>query len=148
MATTSQSAAFRYRIRLRGIVQGVGFRPFIYKLATRLRVGGFILNSSSGITIEAEGSDSAIEQFFSALRSHPPPLAQIGEITSEELQPTGESRFEIRESLAADGEFALVSGHLRRSRPVQRQDHPQRLYRRSWHGHFVATGGAGVRRRH
>jgi hydrogenase maturation protein HypF len=112
MATISQSAVLRYRIRLRGIVQGVGFRPFIYKLATRLRVGGFILNSSSGITIEAEGSDSAIEQFLSALRSHPPRLAQIGEITSEELQPTGESRFEIRESLAADGEFALVSGDV------------------------------------
>ena len=109
MATVPHSSIVRRRICLRGIVQGVGFRPFVYHLAQNIGIRGFILNSSSGVTIEAEGADAAVEEFLHALHSHPPPLARIEEITSAELEASGEQSFEIRESLAVEGEFVLVS---------------------------------------
>jgi hydrogenase maturation protein HypF len=109
MATVPHPAVVRRRVCLRGIVQGVGFRPFVYNLAKNVGIRGFILNSSSGVTLEAEGADGAVEEFLDTLRNHPPPLARIEEITTAELEPVGEQSFEIRESLAVEGEFALVS---------------------------------------
>ena len=109
MATVSQPAILRRRIGLRGIVQGVGFRPFVYNLAKDIGIRGFILNSSSGVTIEAEGPDAALDEFMDTLCSHPPPLARIEEITTAELEPLGDAAFEIKESLAVEGEFVLVS---------------------------------------
>jgi hydrogenase maturation protein HypF len=109
MATVPHSAIVRRRFCLRGIVQGVGLRPFVYNLAKRVEINGFIRNSSSGVTIEAEGSDAAVEEFLDTLRRHPPPLARIEEITTSELQPVGYADFEISESLAVEGEFVLVS---------------------------------------
>jgi hydrogenase maturation protein HypF len=109
MATTSNPAVLRLRIRITGIVQGVGFRPFIYNLAQRIGILGFILNSSSGVTIEAEGNEAALDQFLAAIRSEHPPLAHIEELTTAELEPLGEAGFEIRESLTVEGEFVLVS---------------------------------------
>ncbi len=109
MATLLHPVILRRRICLRGIVQGVGFRPFVYNLAQRVGIRGFILNSSSGVTIEAEGAGTAIAEFLESLRDEPPPLARIEEITTAELEPLGDQAFEIRESLAVDGEFVLVS---------------------------------------
>ena len=109
MATVPHSAIVRRRISLRGIVQGVGFRPFVYNLAKNIGIRGFILNSSSGVTIEAEGADEAVEEFLDALRIQPPPLARIEEITTAELEPVGDAGFEIKASLAVEGEFVLVS---------------------------------------
>lgn len=109
MATFPQSAAVSRRIFLRGVVQGVGFRPFIYNLAKKLGVRGFVYNSSSGLTIEAEGDDSTLQEFLRSLRDHPPPLARVGEVTIQELEPVGHTGFEIRQSVAVAGEFALVS---------------------------------------
>jgi hydrogenase maturation protein HypF len=90
-------------------VQGVGFRPFVYTLAQRIGIRGFILNSSSGVTIEAEGAGAALDEFLEWLHRDPPPLARIEEITTTELEPLGDQAFEIRQSLAVDGEFVLVS---------------------------------------
>lgn len=90
-------------------MQGVGFRPFVYNLAKRIGINGFILNSSSGVTIEAEGDGTSLDQFLKSMRSDLPPLARIERMTTAELEPLGDEEFEIRESQAVDGEFALVS---------------------------------------
>ncbi|MHB1857379.1 MAG: acylphosphatase, partial [Acidobacteriaceae bacterium] len=63
MATTRSLPTARKHIFIRGVVQGVGFRPFIYNLAHSLGLAGYILNSSSGVTVEVEGPGSAIDQF-------------------------------------------------------------------------------------
>ena len=109
MATLTHSAIVRRHISVRGVVQGVGFRPFVFNLAQSLGIRGFIRNSSSGVTIEAEAHEAALDRFVSALTSEAPPLARIETVTSAEVQPVGSSEFEIRESVAADNEFVLVS---------------------------------------
>ena len=109
MAAQPSSLLTRKRIEARGIVQGVGFRPFVYNLAQKLGLGGYVVNSSAGATIELEGADASIEEFLQTLRQSPPPLAQIEELTVCEVEPCGESSFEIGKSRAIEGEFALVS---------------------------------------
>jgi hydrogenase maturation protein HypF len=105
---SSFATILRKRIIVRGIVQGVGFRPFVYKLAKRIAVRGFIFNSSYGVTIEAEGEECAIVEFIKSLVNHAPPLARIEEITTRDLDSTGANDFEIRESQPTDDEFVLV----------------------------------------
>ena len=109
VATAPSSPVVRRSIHVRGIVQGVGFRPFVYKLAQTLGLAGFVLNSSSGVTIELEGPESAVEQFLDALESHPPPLAQIDEVVTADIELQGEGNFSIRTSRQEQSEFALVS---------------------------------------
>src|ERR1700758_938736 len=109
MATLTQSGILRRRVCVRGIVQGVGFRPFVYNLAQANRLTGFVLNSSSGVTIELEGSDEQITAFLNVLRTEPPALAQIDEILVDDLTPSGGSSFEIRQSQTEEDEFVLVS---------------------------------------
>lgn len=109
MATVSHFAIVRRRIQVRGIVQGVGFRPFVYNLANDLGIRGFILNTSSGVTIEVEGDETVLDEFLGSMRSHPPPLARIQDLTASALEPLGSDAFEIRESEAHDHEFALIS---------------------------------------
>lgn len=109
MVTLAQSALLRRRISIRGVVQGVGFRPFVFNLAKNIGIRGFILNSSSGVTIEAEGVESALDCFVESLRTQAPPLARIEEIKLTDLEALGDEQFEIRESRASEGEFVLVS---------------------------------------
>jgi hydrogenase maturation protein HypF len=109
MVMLFESVVQRRRILLRGIVQGVGFRPFVYNLAKRLGLAGFVFNSSSGLTVEVEGSAEMLEEFAGHLRTDCPALARIEEVNTTELDPLGEESFEIRESRAAENEFALVS---------------------------------------
>ena len=109
MATTPQSSIVRKRIRVRGIVQGVGFRPFVYNLARSLGLMGYVLNSSAGVTIEIEGGEHAVRDFVGTLRHRPPPLALIEEVAITDLDPLGDSSFVIRHSEAEVGEFVLVS---------------------------------------
>jgi acylphosphatase len=109
MATASQSAIVRRSIRALGIVQGVGFRPYVYNLARKYGLSGYVLNSSSGVTIEIEGPAEAVEAFVEELQQHPPALARVEAITVSELAPHGDATFSIRESVAQAGEFVLVS---------------------------------------
>ena len=83
----------RLRLRVRGVVQGVGFRPFAYGLASRLKLSGFVLNDADGVLIEIEGADA--EQFLHALRLAPPPLARIDSIEVAELPLAGGHGFAI-----------------------------------------------------
>ena len=98
----------RKHIEVRGVVQGVGFRPFVYRIAQLAGVHGYVLNSSRGAEIEAEGTESAIGQFLRALQQDLPPLARIGQMTISDMQPCGDRAFVIRESVARAGQFALV----------------------------------------
>ena len=99
----------RRRVRLRGIVQGVGFRPFVHNLALELNLAGYVLNSSAGLVAEVEGHPAALDAFVKALREDAPPLAWIQEMEVVELDAAGDATFVIRESVAETGEFALVS---------------------------------------
>jgi len=99
----------RRQIRIRGVVQGVGFRPFVYNLARRLGLAGYVLNSSAGVEAEVEGARDALDRFVESLRSEGPPLARIEEMLVAEIDPLGERDFGIRESQAQEGEFVLVS---------------------------------------
>ncbi|MGC2423355.1 MAG: carbamoyltransferase HypF, partial [Nitrospirota bacterium] len=99
--------ARRFKISITGIVQGVGFRPHVFKLAARLGLKGFVFNTSKGVVIEVEGEGS--ENFQDALLGNLPPLAKIETIESQELPLAGYERFEIKLSELAENEFSLVS---------------------------------------
>src|ERR1700732_1004793 len=93
MSSLMGSTIQRRRISVQGIVQGVGFRPFVYGQALRWRLVGFVLNDSQGVTIEVEGSIESLDGFQQALRDQPPPLARIDTIATELLPPCHESGF-------------------------------------------------------
>ncbi|CAN5748993.1 carbamoyltransferase HypF [soil metagenome] len=100
----------RTRFRVSGIVQGVGFRPFVFNLATRLKLVGFVLNDSNGVLIEVEGDAESVEQFRSTLSSHPPPLAVIERMEEEKLLPACAGvAFTILHSEHAGRATALIS---------------------------------------
>ena len=105
----SSTARRRIRIRLRGIVQGVGFRPFVYNLARELRLGGYVSNSSAGLVAEVEGDPEALDRFVRTVTAEPPPLAWIQDLEIAEVEALGEDAFAIRGSVAVAGEYALVS---------------------------------------
>jgi hydrogenase maturation protein HypF len=88
----------RRRILVRGIVQGVGFRPFVYGLAQRLDLTGLVGNESSGVFIEVQGPHEAVQVFQRALLDEPPPLAVIDGISADEMAPIAEQSFTIVES--------------------------------------------------
>jgi hydrogenase maturation protein HypF len=90
-------------------VQGVGFRPFVHNLATELRLGGYVLNSSAGLIAEVEGDPGSVERFIRTITTEPPPLAWVQESERSELDVLGEESFAIRPSAAITGEFALIS---------------------------------------
>lgn len=104
----ADGAPIRLQLQVRGVVQGVGFRPWIYNLARRHSLAGFVLNSPRGVFIEIEGPPASIESFLAALHTEAPPLVRIAEILRSEIPPAGESAFVIRESDAAGSAFALV----------------------------------------
>jgi hydrogenase maturation protein HypF len=85
----------RRRAVVRGVVQGVGFRPFVYRVAHEEGLAGFIGNDTDGVTIEVEGPAGKVEAFLARLRAEIPPLARIDSITVDELAPTDEIGFRI-----------------------------------------------------
>ena len=95
--TTPPVAPERLRLRVRGTVQGVGFRPFVHGLARRFGLGGFVRNDAQGVLCEIEGV--AARRLVAALRSETPPLGRIAAIEIESLAPTGESTFAILDSV-------------------------------------------------
>ena len=65
------------KIHITGIVQGVGFRPYVFNLASKMRINGWVRNTSSGLEIVASGEPSDLDRFIQALRNHPPTLAHV-----------------------------------------------------------------------
>lgn len=88
----------RLTIHIKGIVQGVGFRPFVYNLAQRLKLGGWVLNNSQGVQLEIEGGDEEVAAFLDELKNSPPTLAFIDEIVVRQCELQGEHSFIIRKS--------------------------------------------------
>jgi hydrogenase maturation protein HypF len=88
----------RRQIEVSGIVQGVGFRPYVYRLATERHLVGTIRNTSSGVTIEVEGPRSAVDDFLSRLPLEAPPLARITGMVSVELACSGDAAPRLPES--------------------------------------------------
>ncbi len=88
----------RLRVELKGAVQGVGFRPFVYRLAKELGLSGFVINDSRGVLIEVEGNEEDLISFLRLLHEKKPPLAHLFSQEITELHPKGDEDFEIRES--------------------------------------------------
>ena len=88
----------RLRVELKGAVQGVGFRPFVYRLAKELGLSGFVINDSRGVFIEVEGNEEDLISFLRLLHEKKPPLAHLFSQEITELPPKGYEDFEIRES--------------------------------------------------
>jgi len=99
----------RRLIRISGIVQGVGFRPFVYNLAVRHNLTGWVRNNSDGVCIDVEGPAADIAAFLATLRSSPPPLAQITRIGVETAPPVGYDKFTIVASEELPAKHVLVS---------------------------------------
>ena len=97
------------RIHVTGVVQGVGFRPFIYGLAMRLGLLGWVRNTSAGVDLELDGSTEAIAAFTQALREETPPLARIDGIRVEDVEPQGFIEFQIVHSQPLEGAFQPIS---------------------------------------
>jgi hydrogenase maturation protein HypF len=99
----------RKTIEITGIVQGIGFRPFVYNLALAHAIRGWVLNNEKGVLIDAEGEDQALDRFIEGLTKLAPPLARIENLKAERLEPQGYPAFEIRQSRGASEGFTLIS---------------------------------------
>lgn len=98
----------RLRITIRGAVQGVGFRPFIYRLATESQLVGWVNNSAQGVFIEVEGSRDKLESFLLRIEPEKPPRSHIQSLESSWLDPVDYTTFEIRASTLASSEKTAV----------------------------------------
>jgi hydrogenase maturation protein HypF len=107
MTVAAPASLRRARVRVEGTVQGVGFRPFAFRLAHELGLAGFVLNDARGVLIEVEGRQ--VEAFVRRLRSEAPPLASIERLAREERPPRGEAGFRILESVAGGTAEAPVT---------------------------------------
>jgi hydrogenase maturation protein HypF len=92
----------RTRARVQGTVQGVGFRPFVYRLAREQDLGGWVLNDERGVLLEVEGPAPAIKSFLARLRTEAPPLAMIDDVACDLRAPCGEREFRILHSARGD----------------------------------------------
>ncbi len=95
MSAVLAPAVHRRRLRVRGQVQGVGFRPTVYRLATELGLGGRVLNDGAGVEIELEGTEEALDRFVLRLRSEAPRLSRIDTIDAAPMAPLGDRAFRI-----------------------------------------------------
>lgn len=102
----------RAQFRVRGVVQGVGFRPFLYRLATELGLSGFARNDSSGVVAEVEGTSAAVDAFEVAIADRAPPVATVREVLREDLAARGELGFRIPESQSNAERSVLIPPDL------------------------------------
>ena len=97
------------QVKVRGIVQGVGFRPFVYQLAQRLDLKGWIRNTTAGVDIQVDGSQNALQDFVQSLRVEAPSLAHIDDIQVTNSSVNGYRDFEIQESRSISDAFQPIS---------------------------------------
>ena len=95
MSTQSKGSRRRVRARVDGTVQGVGYRPFVYRLAAELGISGWVLNDERGVLVEAEGPPDAVHVFLARLRADAPPLAEVRGVEAEDVPVVGDPGFEI-----------------------------------------------------
>jgi hydrogenase maturation protein HypF len=96
-------------VHVTGVVQGVGFRPFMYNLAVRLGITGWVKNTSDGVFILAEGDSAALAAFVEAIRDEAPPMAVVRDVTAEEVDLEEHESFTIVASETVEGAMTLVS---------------------------------------
>ena len=108
-APRALARARRVRARVEGTVQGVGFRPFVYRLASELGVSGFVLNDTRGVVVEAEASEELLGRFVTSLTAEAPPLATVERVILHDVPCVGCRGFEIVESPSSGEANALVS---------------------------------------
>jgi hydrogenase maturation protein HypF len=136
----------RRRFSITGVVQGVGFRPFVWRQATRLGLSGCVENTPAGVVTEVQGPLADLQAFAENLASEPPPLAVIDRISAEEIPPRLDEPpgwFRILESAAADGPRTLVSADITTCEAclAEMRDPADRR-----HGHaFITCTGCGPR---
>ena len=99
----------RVRVRVEGTVQGVGFRPYVYRLAGELGLAGHVFNDERGVEMEVEGPPVAVREFLERLPSEAPPLAVVESVADTALEPAGTEGFEIVASARRGEPLALVS---------------------------------------
>jgi hydrogenase maturation protein HypF len=107
-AIPGQARVERLRLAVRGAVQGVGFRPFVHRLAGELRLAGWVNNSPQGVLVELEGPRPALDQLLLRLEAERPPRSSIQSLEATWLDPVGYHGFEIRESETTGERIALV----------------------------------------
>lgn len=101
----------RRRLRLEGVVQGVGMRPFLYNLARRLQLGGSVANDGGGVWVEVEGTGRQLDDFARLLVKESPPAARLDSVSCQSLPPNGQREFQLAES-SSDHSGALVAPDL------------------------------------
>jgi len=97
------------KIGVRGVVQGVGFRPFVYRLAQDHTLKGWVRNTSGSVEIEVEGDEESLENFLVDLKAKAPPMARIERVKATFHPPSGYTEFQILKSLSQEGQYQLVS---------------------------------------
>jgi hydrogenase maturation protein HypF len=109
MSTQSEGSLRRVRARVDGTVQGVGYRPFVYRLAGELGITGWVLNDERGVLVEAEGPPDAVHVFLARLSADAPPLAEVRGVEAQDVPVVGEPGFEIVASVHGGAATAPVT---------------------------------------
>jgi len=99
----------RCEARILGLVQGVGFRPFVARLARELGLAGSVINDGTGVLVDVEGPPPRVEEFFRRLKPEAPPLSRISSVERRPMSPARHASFAVKESLRPATRFALVS---------------------------------------
>jgi len=99
----------RRAIEIQGTVQGVGFRPFVYRLACRLGLGGFVRNRAGSVVIEAEGTPGALDRFLEELQNEVPPLAKIDRVSHRAMAPKNNRHFTVEASEIAHSHNVAIA---------------------------------------
>ncbi|WSQ14085.1 carbamoyltransferase HypF [Streptomyces sp. NBC_01231] len=108
-AVTAEDTPLRRRVTVRGVVQGVGFRPYLYGLATELALAGHVTNTPEGVVAEVEGTASAVARFCDGIAAKAPPLARVESVHHREMPPVGGTAFTILTSRTDGPARTLVS---------------------------------------
>ncbi len=133
----------RLRVRVRGVVQGVGFRPFVYTRAASSALSGSVRNDSTGAVLEIEGDATALDDFLAGLVHNAPPLAQIESVETKEIPTVGGTGFAIADTSRAGGGRTLVSADVAMCAEcaAEQRDPANRRYRHA----FVNCTNCGPR---
>ncbi|MFG3028362.1 carbamoyltransferase HypF [Streptomyces sp. NPDC048253] len=108
-AVVAGDPPLRRRVTVRGVVQGVGFRPYLYGLATELALAGHVTNTPEGVVVEVEGTASAVARFCDRIAAQAPPLARVESVHHREMPPVGGTAFTILTSRTGGPARTLVS---------------------------------------
>jgi hydrogenase maturation protein HypF len=122
----------RLRVGVTGVVQGVGFRPFVYRLATGADLTGYVLNNPEGVEIEVQGRLDAVSGFLSSLVDEKPPQARIDTVSAHFLDLADDGVFEIRESSQSEERTVLISPDIATCRDCLEELHDPKDRRRGY----------------